>query len=188
MPMTTREVANRTGILVLIAIVVGALGAVIWSRVAVLPPFVVEADGHANISEVDMGHVASADWSYAIIALVGGAALGYATWRLLRGVGWPVALITAGIALVAGITCWILGESLGPEGFDQRISEAVAGDSVPVALMLHARSALALWPFAAVAVPLFAASLGPEVDAEGDTTPWPAADGEVSEASPAAQG
>lgn len=169
--MTTRELAQRCGILVLVALGVGALGAVVWSRVTALPSFVVDGDGHADIVEVDMSRVASADWTFSVIALVGGAALGYVAWRLLRQVGWPIAFITVGASLIGALTCWLLGEYLGgPEPFDQRLSEAVAGDSVPIALMLHARSALALWPFAAVAVPLFAASLGPEVESEPQPT------------------
>lgn len=182
--MTSRSAAQRTGILLGVALVVGALGAFIWSRIAVLPEFVVSDGGHANISAADMSKIASADWTYAVIALVGGAALGYASWRLLRSVGWSVALVTVGIALVAGVTCWLLGEALGPDSFDQRIAEAVAGDTVPVALTLHARSALALWPFAAVAVPLFAASLGPEVEPAESDAEWQPLLAETPTASP----
>ncbi|MFV0407251.1 MAG: hypothetical protein ACK5LN_10580 [Propioniciclava sp.] len=162
--MTGRELSRRIGIVVAAALIVGAVGAFIWSRVAVLPVFVMDVDGHANITEADMGKVASADWTFAIIALVGGFGLGLVAWRLLGSIGWPVALVCLASALIAAVACWLLGEALGPDSFDQRLSEAVAGESVPVALTLHARAALLLWPFAAVAVPLFAASLGPDGD------------------------
>ena len=75
----------------------------------------------------------------------------------------PVALVAVGVALVAGTSCWLIGETLGPGPFPPRMAAATAGESVPVSLRLYSVSALALWPFAAVAVPLFAASLGPEV-------------------------
>lgn len=181
--MMRRTIAQRLGILLGMALALGALSAVIWSRVTILPVFVVSEGGHATMGASDMSQVASADWTFAVIALIGGGLLGAASWRLLRSVGWPVALVTVGLAVVAGLTCWLLGEALGPDPFDQRVAEAVAGDTVPVALILHARSALALWPFAAVAVPLFAASLGPEIETEDEAPGWEPLDAQTPAAS-----
>ncbi|MFV0452671.1 MAG: hypothetical protein ACK5LS_10610 [Propioniciclava sp.] len=178
--MTSRDLLHRIVILMVAAVVAGAVAAFLWSRVTALPVFAVEDSGHATITELGMAQIASADWWFAVIGVVVGAGLGYGTWRLLRSVGWPVAFLTVGVALIAGVTCWLLGEAFGPSPFDVRISSAEAGDLVPVALTLHARSALALWPFAAVAVPLFAASLGPEVEPE----PEPSRVSEVDSGAP----
>lgn len=172
--MDRRQVANRVGVLLTAAILVGALAALLWSALAQVPSFTVAADGHATMDELGMSKVASADWWFSVLGLVIGLALGVAVWALLRSIGWPVALVCVGVALLSGITCWLLGEALGPSSFSARIAAAQPGDVVPMDLQLHAWSALAVWPFAAIAVPLFAASLGPEIDrrsASADVTP-----------------
>lgn len=51
------------------------------------------------------------------------------------------------------------------------MAHATGGDSVPMALELTTPSALAIWVFAAAAIPLFAASLGPEMDPDPDAEP-----------------
>lgn len=157
---------NRIGVLVAAALLLGAFTALVWARVTVLPNFVMGAEGRATITERGMASVASADWWFAVIGFGGGLVLGVAAWFALRRMGWPVALIAVLVSLAAGLTCWLLGEALGPGPFPTRIAAATAGEAVPVALQLHAVSALAVWPFAAVSVPLFAAALGPEVDGE----------------------
>ena len=162
--MDRRQVANRVGVLLAAAVLVGALAALLWGAVAEVPSFRVATDGHATMDELGMSKVASADWWFSVLALVIGLGIGVAVWSLLRNIGWPVAIVCVGVALVSGLTCWLLGEALGPSSFSVRIAGAQAGDVVPMDLQLHAWSALAVWPFAAVAVPLFAASLGPEVD------------------------
>lgn len=164
--MGVREVTNRIGVLVAAALLLGALAALVWAWATVLPSFIVGAEGQATISERGMASVASADWWFSVLGLIGGLALGFGAWTTLKRIGWPVALVAVAASLAAGVTCWLLGEALGPGPFAPRIAVATAGESVPVALELHALSALAVWPFAAVAVPLFASALGPEVEGE----------------------
>lgn len=162
--MDRRQVANRVGVLLVAAILVGALAALLWGALSQVPSFTVATDGHATMAELGMSTVVSADWWFSVLGLAIGLALGIAVWVLLRGIGWPVALICVGVALLSALTCWLLGEALGPSSFAARITAAQPGDLVAMDLQLHAWSALAVWPFAAVAVPLFAASLGPELD------------------------
>lgn len=164
--MESRRLASRSGILVALALLVGALGALAWAAFSVLPAWVVQADGHATITERGLTEVASSDWWFTVLGLVGGLIIGIAGWVMLREAGWSVALITAGSALLSGVTCWMMGEVLGPGNFADRIASAPPGATVPVALQLHSLSALAVWPFAAVAVPLLAASLGPDPESE----------------------
>ena len=164
--MGVREVTNRFGVLVAAALLLGALAALVWARVTVLPSFVVGAEGQATITERGMASVASADWWFSVLGLVRGLILGLGAWLTLRRIGWPVALVAVIVSLASGVTCWLLGEALGPGPFAARIAEATAGEVVPVALELHAVSALAVWPLAAVGVPLFASALGPEVEGE----------------------
>lgn len=164
--MESRRIASRSGILAVLALLVGAVCALLWAWLSVLPAWVIQSDGHATITERGLGEVASTDWWFTVLGLGGGVLLGVAAWVLLREAGWLVALVTVGVALLAGGTCWMIGQVLGPGDFATRIAEAAPGDTVPVALRLHAPSALAVWSFAAVAVPLLAASLGPDPDNE----------------------
>ncbi|WP_342371642.1 hypothetical protein PCC79_09155 [Propioniciclava soli] len=161
--MGGRQLVNRVGLVVAVALLVGALAALLWVALTQLPAFVVGADGQATIAERAMAQVASADWWFSVLAVVGGLGLGVGVWASLRHWGWPVAFVAVGAAAIAAVTCWLVGETLGPTPFAARMAAATAGEAVPVALRLHALSALALWPFSAVAVCLFASALGPEV-------------------------
>ena len=165
--MGFRSTASRTIMLTALALLVGGVAALLWANLSVLPRWTVFPDGHAELSDLERTEVVSATFWYSVLAVVGGLAIGVAAWVRLRRIGWPVAVITAALALVAGLTCWWLGEVFGPGPVPERLAAAQPGDRVPVALLLQAPSALAIWVFAAVAVPLFAASLGPEMDRPG---------------------
>ena len=161
--MGFRAATSRTLVLAVLAVLVGAVGALLWANVSVLPSWTVMADQHAEITDADLTQVFSATFWYSLIGVAGGLILGVAAWIRLRTVGWPVAVVTAVLALVGGLTCWWLGEVIGPGPFPERLAAAEPGQEVAIALRLAAPSALAIWVFSAVAVPLFAASLGPEV-------------------------
>lgn len=163
--MGVRTATSRVGVLAALALLLGAVCALLWANLSVLPSYVLQADSHATITDPQLAEVFSANFHYAAIGLFGGIALGIAAWASLRSMGWPMALVTTGLALIAGVTCWLLGEVVGPGPFAPRMAAAEPGESVATALRLTTPSALAIWVFGAVAVPLFAASLGPEVDA-----------------------
>ena len=160
--MELRTTMVRSGALAALTLVVGAVCALLWVAVVTLPTFEVRADGRATITERELASVVGADAAFVVLGLVAGLVLGFVAWLWLRDVGWPVAFLAAGAGLVAGLVCWWLGAIVGPGSFAERMAEANAGDVVPMALQLHSPSALAAWSFTAVAVPLFAASLGPE--------------------------
>ena len=161
--MRFRRTVSRVLGLTALALLVGAVTALLWANVSVLPRWTVYPDGHAEMTDLDRTQVFSATFWYSVLAVFGGLAIGVAAWARLRRIGWPVAVITGALAVVGGLTCWWLGEVFGPGPFAERLAAAQAGDQVAVALRLQAPSALAIWVFAAVAVPLFAASLGPEM-------------------------
>ena len=164
--MGLRTAVLRTATMAVLAALVGVVCALVWANLAVLPSYVVQSDGHALIGDDSLAEAFSANFWFSVIAVVGGAAIGVACWILLRQLGWPVAVITAGLNLLAGGTCWLVGELIGPGQFAQRLASAQPGESVKMALELTTPSALALWVFAAIAVPLFAASLGPDLSPE----------------------
>lgn len=162
--MTPARVLTRIGQLAALAVLVGVVGSLVWANVTYLPSYVVQADGHATISDSDVGLLFSRNFWFVIIGLVAGIAVGVAAWVRLRGIGWPVAAVAAALALLAAIVCWQVGQLIGPGPFAPRLAPAQPGDSVPVALTLTTPSGVAAWVFSAVAVPLFAASLGPDPD------------------------
>lgn len=168
--MSGRSSLSRTGILAGLAVLVGVVCALLWANLSVLPEYTVQADGHATMNSADLAEVFSATFWFSVLGFVGGIALGLASWVALRSIGWLVALLAAALALVGALTCWGVGWLLGPGAFAVRMAAAQPGDLVSTPLQLAAPSAIAVWVFAAVAVPLFAASLGPEVDADRPRT------------------
>lgn len=161
--MGYQRIASWAGVLAGICVVLGTLAALVWSKVVPLPVYTVNADFSATITEAGQTQVVSADAWFVVLGLTVGLAIGWLSWSWFKAIGWPTAFIAAGAGLLSGLVCWGAGEMLGPGPFDARLAVAQAGDRVPIALQLHAPSALAVWVFAAVAPTLFGSSLGPEL-------------------------
>lgn len=160
--MALRRSLGWLGVLVALAMAVGALCALLWVNLVQLPAYEVRADGRAVIDEQGLAHLIAADAAFVVLGIVAGLLLGAASWFRFRDLGWPVAFVAVGASLLAGVTCWWLGTLVGPGPFEERLAAAPAGAVVPVALEVRSPSALAVWAFAAAAVPLFVASLGPD--------------------------
>lgn len=157
------------GVMAGIAVVSGALAALLWARVVHLPGYVVQADHSAVMSEHGHAEVFAADAWFVLIGLGVGLVLGGLAWSWFRSLGWPVALISAGAAVLSGLVCWGIGQLLGPGSFETRLAHAVPGDTVPVAFQLHSPAALAAWAMTAVLPGMLASLLGPELPGEGDS-------------------
>lgn len=147
------------------AVVAGIVGAVIWRLVVRLPAYTVQLDGSAAVSERALTEFFAGDAWFVVIGAATGAALGIATWRRFKQVGWLSALLAAGLGLLAGVVCWQLGQVFGGTGFDERLAAARPGETVPIALALRSPSALAVWGFAAVTPILLGSALGPDEEA-----------------------
>lgn len=154
-----QRVLHWSGLYLIGAAVLGALGAVFWVLVVDLPGYVVQADGHAVTTERDLTSVFSSDAWFACIGLVLGLGLGIIAWRWFRNLGWPMVALAAGAAVGAGLVCWFLGRLMGPGNFEERLAMAKPGDIVPVSLELRSPVVLALWVMMAVLPILLAASL-----------------------------
>lgn len=168
--MAGRSWMSKVGAVFALAVVLGAVLGLAWALGAVRPSFAVQSGGRATITELGLTQIFSSDWTFSLLGVLGGLILGAVSWITLRRIGWPVAVVATAAATLAGVTCWLVGPLIGPGNFAARLAVAEAGDIVPISLELRAPSALAIWAFAAVAVPLFAAALGPEVDG-GDERP-----------------
>nr|NLI49189.1 hypothetical protein [Propionibacterium sp.] len=160
--VTSHRVVSWVGILAGLAVVVGALASLLWARLVRLPAYVVDANYFATISERGHTEVIASDAWFVVIGLAAGLVLGGVAWSWFRNLGWPVALISTGAGLLAGLVCWGVGQLLGPGPFDVRLAQAQPGDSVVIAFALHAPAALAAWGLAAVTPSMLLAALGPE--------------------------
>ncbi len=147
------------------SLLIGGLTGIVWSRVVTLPSYTVQADGSATVDERALTQFFSADAWFVICGAVVGLLLGVAAWGIFKKVGWPVAFIAAASGLIAGVTCWQVGQLFGPGPFAERLAAARPTDQVPIALELHSTSALAVWAFVAVAPVLLGAALGPDEEA-----------------------
>lgn len=155
-----------------VCVLLGVLSSLLWAWVTPLPAYLVDADFHASLGERGQVEVFAADAWFVLIGLAVGLAIGWLNWAWFRHLGWPVALLAVAGGLIAGGTCAGIGQLLGPGPFDARLAAAHPGALVPIALDLHAPSALAFWALAAVSPTLFLASIGPELaepDAEAAT-------------------
>lgn len=145
---------------VALAVGVGALAGVVWWRAVDLPGYLVGPDGAASTSERGLAAFVAGDAWFALLAAIGGLALGWVAWRRLGAIGWPMVLVVAMAALAAALVCWLVGHLLGPSDFNQRLATARPGDLVRIQLTLRARVSLLVWPFAATVPVLVGASLG----------------------------
>lgn len=140
----------------------GALAGVVWWALVDLPAYVVGPDGGAGISERGYSEFFAGDAWFCAVGLVVGVALGLVGWRMLRDLGWPLALLVAAVAVLAALVCWLVGHQLGPSDFVPRLASARPGDEVPIELTLRARASLLTWPFLAIVPVLLGSSLGPD--------------------------
>lgn len=150
---------------------VGALCAVFWVQVVELPSYTVRDDFSARTTERGLTEYFATDAWFAGTGLVIGIGLGLIAWKWFSELGWPVAVIAAGGALLAGVVCWTAGEGLGPGPFDIRLAAANPGDVVPIQFLLRSKVALATWAFGALTPVLMFATLGP--DSEDPPKPSP---------------
>jgi len=139
--------------------VVAVVAGIIWNRVVPLPGYTVGSDFRARMAESGLKHIAATDVYFSLIAAVGGLILGVVAWVLFRRLGWPVTLIAAGGAALAGVIARLLGEFIGPRNFEARMAVATGGDTVTVNFEGHTWAPLAVWVGMAV-IPVLIGSLG----------------------------
>lgn len=159
--------------------VIGVVAGIVWNRVVTLPSYQIGDDYRARIPESGLSQIVATDVYFSIVGAVAGLLLGVMGWIIFRRVGWPVALITAAGAAIAGVITRYVGEFIGPRGFQERIAIATTGDWVRVDFTAHTWVPLAIW-IGMAALPVLIAALisRPEwishvVDTTGSTPTLP---------------
>ena len=138
----------------------GMLAGGVWETLVDLPVYTINADSRALTSERGLTAIFGADAWFCGVGAVTGLLLGAVAWWRLRGLGWPVVLVTTVTAVAAALVCWWVGTALGPADFTSRLATAEPGDVVPIGLELRAPASLLVWPFFALVPILLASSLG----------------------------
>lgn len=153
------EIVRWLGIYSLLVIMAGVLGGILWSPIAGRPEWVMQDNGSAVIAERGMAAYFAMDAWFVLIGLVVGVGLGAVAFRWFRPLGWFVTVIAAAGAVVSSGAALAVGWLLGPGPLDARLAVAQKGDHVPIDFQLHAWSAIAVWPFAAMIPILILASV-----------------------------
>ena len=138
----------------------GAVAGIVWWLVVNPPAYELNSGGGASTSERGLAEFIAGDAWFCAIGLVAGLLIGFAAWRWLRDLGWPLVLVVLVCATASALVCWLVGYRLGPGDFSIRLAAARPGDLVPVPLTLQARASLLTWPFFAIIPVLLGSSLG----------------------------
>lgn len=155
----SRATVARLLAYLVVSVVVGVIGAIVWVLVVKLPEYTVQSDGRAFTTEEGITQVFGADAWFIGIGVVSGLLLGLLAWRWFRTLGWLAPVLGALAALAAGAVCWKVGSLLGPGPFDERLAQATAGDVVQIPLDIHTPFVFVVWVMMAELPVLIAASL-----------------------------
>lgn len=154
--------AVRIGVVGVVAAGLGALSAFLWFAIAPLPSYVIQPDGRATLSSIEISTLFAIDAYFAAIGFLVGVVIGIVTWISLKKLGWPMPVVAAIAGLLAAVICLFVASWLGPGELEPRLAAAVPGAKVPVAFALHSLSAVAVWTFAALIVPMIGSAFARE--------------------------
>lgn len=161
----------RTLWFMVLVVLVGAVGAAAWAMFAHRPGYTVTEELGAYLSERGQADVFSSDALFVALAALAGVLLGTLTWLRFRDLGWLMCIYALVGGAVSGILIWQLGMLFSPDNFDQRLAEAMAGDTVPIDLALRSPAALLIGPFGAITPIMLFAALWPERESTGRHAP-----------------
>ncbi len=147
-----------------VAVLLGAFGALMWHASVPIPEWVVQPDGRAVLAQQDVLSLFAMDAHFSVIGIASGLVLGILSWVWIRSAGWVTAVVAAGSGLVAAMTCLTVAGLMGPGELEPRLAAANPGDEVAVAFTLHSPSAVAIWPFGALMAPLIGSAFTRDED------------------------
>lgn len=138
---------------------IGLIAGVCWRALVELPAYRLDDASHALIAERGLASMFATDAWFACLGVLLGAATGVGAWVFFRRWQWRAVLVGALGSLLAALVCWGTGVLLGPGPLERRLARAEVGDVVPIDFQLHAHTAIALWPAAAMIPLLLAAAM-----------------------------
>lgn len=147
-----------------VAVLLGAFGALMWHASVPIPAWVIQPDGRAVLAQQDALSLFAMDAHFSVIGITSGLVLGILAWVWTRGAGWVSAVVAATSGLVAALTCLTVAGLMGPGELEPRLAAANPGDEVAVAFTLHSPSAVAVWPFGTLIVPLIGSAFARDED------------------------
>lgn len=130
------------------ALVIGALAAVVWSRVADPSQWEV-ADGGLRLTEEASRGDFRVLLAFGVIGLVAGLLIGLVGDLVLRS-AWPGLLLLTGVSVLAALLAWRLGIALGPPD-PRTVGDLSDGDRVPSRLAVDSVVPFLTWPLGVLA-------------------------------------
>jgi hypothetical protein len=129
------------------SVIAGLAGGVIWGVVAPKAAYVVVSRGSADVINAETTAFIADDACYCLIALIGGLAIGIASYRFaVRRYGpLPMAALLGGSVLAALAARWI-GQNLGLSHFNDQLLSSPLGTILHAPPVLGADASLILWP------------------------------------------
>jgi hypothetical protein len=128
----------------------GVAAGFLWVAVAPRPLLVITSPGAAGLLNAESSAFITADGTFCLICLAGGAVsglLGY-LFAVRRHGPAAMAAVVLGAVAAAYLTRWI-GEQSGLAAFHHQLATRPAGARLRGSLMLGATGGLAFWPLAA---------------------------------------
>jgi hypothetical protein len=138
------------------SVVVGLVGGLIWAAVAPRVQYQVQTVNPttAYATNAETTAFIAADAWYCLIALVGGALIGWLAYLFAVRRYGPAAMtgVVIGSVAAAFIAAWVGHQASGAVGFNAVLAHSKVGAYLYAPISLGSHGALAFWPFAAAAV------------------------------------
>jgi hypothetical protein len=155
-PAAARDAAGiRHGVVACLVVaggtaLLGVAAGFLWAVVAPRPLLVMTGHGTAALINVETNAFVAGDGWYFFICLAGGVVTGLLGYLLAVRRHGPVAMLMVLVSALAAalITLWI-GQHAGLASYHHLLATLSAGARLREALVLGARSAIAIWPLAA---------------------------------------
>ncbi|MFT3886862.1 MAG: hypothetical protein QM713_01675 [Arachnia sp.] len=155
----------RISAYLLAALVLGAVGGLLWVAVTPIASYTVLEGLAAYISERSQATIVAADATFSLITGLLGLVIGVVGWLILFRRGWWVVGTPVVAALGASAVAWWVGVVVGNNGFATHMAGAAVGDIVRMDLQLRSVSALLVGPFAAITPIMLLSAFWPEARA-----------------------
>ncbi len=132
---------------VLVSVVAGLIGGLVWVAVAPRASYVVISHGSADVINAETSAFIAGDAVYCIIGVVGGLLIGLAGYLIgVRRYGPLPMVAVLGGSIVAGIVTRWVGEHSGLTAFNHQLLTSPLGTHLQAPLALAGDTSATTWP------------------------------------------